>query len=321
MTLIKNKLSKHTTKLMSNIIHNIKSQIKRGSDFLHVENKVKKPFFGNITENINLESVLQPWYDSLSVKPSDNLWSDLQTMADGMNTDGDWGEMDFMAMFAALETDEQRLTPFKSTSGDIMINDNLGVGSPLVLDANGANGNASGVINCKWNPVDNGVKYTQNSASLMMYGNTTTDTATAHPVLGSWSNPDAQCFISRTLTSPLIGTQGRVLNAGSGSTNTTKAKSGSSVPYFIVQQRTSSNANQGSINLTNGANNTTVSSGMSNFDLFACGINDDTGFFGPVGTTLDICRAVIAGSGLINKTNVAARLNAFFTSRGLSIFT
>lgn len=266
-------------------------------------------------------SVLQNWYNSLSVKPSAGLWSDLQTMADGMNSDGDWPEFDFFPMVACMETNEQRLRPLKATSGDDMVNDPLLSGQPLTLNSNGANGNAAGVLNTKWNPTDNGVKYTQNSAFLAAYGNTTTSTATTHPIIGSWSNPDIQCFISRSLTSTLIGTQGRVLNSSSGTTNATKSKSGSSIPYFIVEQRTASNANVGSINLVNGANNTTVSTGKSNFDLFICGINDDTGLFGPTGTTLDIVRCVICGSGLIDKTRVWARLNTFFTARGLAIAT
>jgi len=59
-------------------------------------------------QSASTSSDIQVWYDSLSVKPSAGLWSDLQTLYDGMVSDGDWVEMDFFSMIACMETNEQR---------------------------------------------------------------------------------------------------------------------------------------------------------------------------------------------------------------------
>ena len=39
--------------------------------------------------------LIASWYAALSVKPSSALLTSLNTLVNGMNTDGDWTELDF----------------------------------------------------------------------------------------------------------------------------------------------------------------------------------------------------------------------------------
>ena len=117
--------------------------------------------------------LIASWYAALSVKPSAALLTALNTLVNGMNTDGDWTELDFLAVVAGMETQEQALLPLKSTSGDIMLNVDLG-GGGIVIDNSGATANGTDVINSKWNPNDNGSKWTLNSAFYGVYMQTQT---------------------------------------------------------------------------------------------------------------------------------------------------
>ena len=264
-------------------------------------------------------SVLQPWYDSLAVKPSAGLWADLQVMADGMNTDGDWGEMDFLSMIACMETEEQRLKPLKTSSNESAVK----VGTPT-LDASGAFNPVPGDLNyldSKWNPADNGIKYTLNSAFIGVYGDTVTSVTSALPIVGSFEETlglryYGEIDTNSTTTSMRISglsaiNQDTQISAISkaGLLNSTKR-------FFASLKRTSSTSISRFINGTTTVQ-TISSSNLPRNDFFILGLNNVSS--GVSADTSAIARTVICGSGLINESNVVSRLHTFFAARGLSI--
>jgi len=262
-------------------------------------------------------SVLQPWYDSLSVKPSAGLWTDLKIMADGMNEDGDWEEADLISVHAALETDEQRLRPFKTTSGDDFIPTN----SPtLSVEGYNSSDGSDRLIDCKWNPVDNGVKFTENNAYIGIYGVSKTSTGSGNEIFGaSNENGDfGNCIISTSLTTTAITNASQTMINGYFNTTSTPSKTGLSNTikrYYVGIKRTSSSSITKYIN---GVQNVvgSLSTGLTPYDFSILGVN----YGGVYSTaTLHTSRACIVGSSLIDHDRVAARLNTFFASRGLSI--
>jgi len=263
-------------------------------------------------------SVLQTWYDSLSIKPSAGLWSDLKTMADGMNSDGDWSEMDFMSMIACMETDEQRLRPLKTTSG----NDMVKVGAPT-LNASGVVNPSPGslnYINTKWNPTSNAVKYTVNNAFLAAYGDTVTSTTAQLFVAGaaetspSFTNTALIEIWANSTTS--LRSKGYLHDGNSGAGFSTKSGlSNAAKRYFGGIKRSGST-------LTKFINNGTpvtaslASVGMPNLELLLLASNFDGSI---TADTTHIIRTLVFGSSLIDNTRVYTRLNTFFTARGLTI--
>jgi len=168
-------------------------------------------------------SVLQDWYDSLAVKPSAGLWTDLKIMADGMNTDGDWGEADLISVHAGLETDEQRLRPFKTTSGD----DFTLLGAPT-LSIEGFDSNSNNGIDSKWNPVDNGVKYKLNDCYMACYGVSKSSTGTGMYFFGASDADDIlyNSNISTRLTTTTLISDDECRINGIDYTNNTTLKTG-----------------------------------------------------------------------------------------------
>lgn len=93
--------------------------------------------------------LLQTWYNALSVKPSDELTTKLSVLMDGLDSDGVLDNTYLLAPVGfGLETDEQRLKPLVTTSGD----DIVAVNSPTIAST-GITGNGStSYVNLKWNP-------------------------------------------------------------------------------------------------------------------------------------------------------------------------
>lgn len=268
----------------------------------------------------NSVSVLQPWYDSLIVKPSAGLWTDLKLLADGMNSDGDWDEMDLIGITAAMETDEQRLRPLKTTSGLDMI----ATGGALILNSNGIRTTSSSVINMRWIPSINGVKYTLNSAYIGFYGETLTSSPTDGYCMGSQNiADDAGTGLYRQIPLPteISNRLDSVIN-----NNTSNTLIGAVVKtgllnaikryYLSIQINSSTQVNK----YINGQTLTAAENpptGLSDVSFYLLGFNYSDGSV--YARILDYTRACIIGSSLIDSDRVAARLNTFFTSRGLSI--
>jgi len=263
-------------------------------------------------------SDIQVWYDSLSVKPSEGLWTDIQNLYEGMNTDGDWTESDLISIHAALETDEQRLRPFKTTSGD----DFTILGSPN-LNTDGFRNPNSGVNNLiltSWNPTDDGIKYTLNSAFIGVYGQTLISTLTSAFAVGSQdalsSAPSITISVSSTTTT-ILNRNGSGINSISiGGTNLTKSGLANSPKQFFASLKRISSTEVISY-INNVSQNVTDSSeGLPTPDIALCGSNYISFY---ANNYVGYTRACIAGSSLIDHNRVAARLNTFFASRGLSI--
>lgn len=264
-------------------------------------------------------SVLQTWYDSLSIKPSAGLWTDLKIMADGMDADGDWSEMDFMSMIACMETDEQRLRPLKTTSGDDMVK----VGSPTFDSAGVVNPSpgSGNYINTKWNPVDNGVKYTLDSALFAVYGDTITSTGSGVEMSGSGDQLTSitSCLmnVTETTTSLSINTASRINGVTNVITSTKTGLSNAAKRYFCALIRTSSSSITKYVSGSSFVNPTNNSTVNNPYDFYLLGVNYEN-LFANSGTGHK-ARCLITGSSLVSPSRVQARLQTFFTARGLTI--
>ena len=268
-------------------------------------------------------SVLQPWYDSLAVKPSAGLWTDLQILADGMNTDGDWDEIDLFGIVAALETDEQRLMPLKTTSGE-----STSIVGTMNLSVNGIDNPTSAAnsgLDLKWNPTDDGVKYTLNSAYYGCFGITKASSVSSRWIMGSYyaglDNDNFSVMKLQTSTTTLLLNSTTSINNSSLIT-VTKTGLSNAIKTFFIGAKTTDTTAYGYVNATN--NNTSVSPlFIPTLDFGFMGYYD--GSFTPTLTFASnivnqaFGRGYIAGSSLIDHDRVAARLNTFFASRGLSI--
>jgi len=271
-------------------------------------------------------SVLQPWYDGLLVKPSEGLWTDLKIMADGMNEDGDWSEADLFGVTAALETDEQRLRPFKTTSGDDCVLEGApglsinGLDNPLATDVNG--------LNLKWNPTDNGVKYTLDDAYIGMFGITKSSIISTYRYFGSF-NEDVSlnkytAHLSIVSTSTSMRLDASSINNLNTLTNTL-SKTGllnATKTFFVGLKRLNTTTVTRFSNGT--SSNESVNSGfLANIDFGLNGYYYEDAvtplYFQSTSANNVYFRGYIAGSSLIDHNRVAARLNTFFSARGLSI--
>jgi len=280
------------------------------------------PMFQRFGGGSATQSVLQPWYDSLSVKPSAGLWTDLQIMADGMNTDGDWGEMDILYLAAALETDEQRLKPLKTSSNSDVTN----ISNILTFTSEGAIGDAAGGLNFNWNPGVHGVKFALNSAFVGYYMRTSQATNGARALYTGDRVPDSYLEITRSIATSTITQTSRpnVLNTALSLAAISKSKTGSTVPYFIGTKRKPDNDNYNFLSGVKGTMTSFMPSVLANYTMGVYIYNDNTSGTNTITLTedtLDNFRLFVSGSGLIDEDRIASRINTFFTSRGLSIFT
>jgi len=250
-------------------------------------------------------SVLQPWYDSLSVKPSAGLWTDLKIMADGMNSDGDWVEADFVSLNAALETDEQRYKPLKTTSSSDIEN----VSSTPSTSSAGIIADGLSTVSSKWNPSVNKVKYTLNSAYFGQYINTNTVD------YFSQTSGDSSFSSSNTVVASLQGDNsfqsfdyGLMHNDGEDSPQIFLNPPDLSQNLFYSVSVNGGNIYSKLNNLSDLLSSSPIS--IPNVELLIIDLTSDK----------INCRATIAGSGLINHNRIAARLNTFFASRGLTTY-
>lgn len=131
-------------------------------------------------------SVLQPWYDSLSVKPSEGLWTDLKALAKTLVDAGKWISLDYFLMVACMETDEQRLRPLFSRIGL----DAIPINSPT-LDVNGLTGNGtSSYLDTNYDPSYLGSLFTLNDCCHFIYTNNVNTSFRFHGIFksGAYSN-------------------------------------------------------------------------------------------------------------------------------------
>jgi hypothetical protein len=112
-----------------------------------------------------ISPLLQTWYNSLIVKTSPALTTKLSVFMDGLDSDGVLADSYLIAPVGfGLETDEQRLRPLKTTSGD----DLVAVNSPTITSTGITGDGSNSYIDLKWNPTIDAVA-TQNDLSIAIW--------------------------------------------------------------------------------------------------------------------------------------------------------
>jgi hypothetical protein len=251
----------------------------------------------------SVNSLLATWYNSLSVKPSAGLLTDLTTLATTLNSAGIWTEMDLFHVIGGLETDEQRLKPLKSTSGSDFTNVNS-----ATLATGGVTGNgATSYLNLNWNPSTHGSKYTQNSASLGIYSRT--DSSNANCDMGVYiaaASAFSQCYFGYTGVTSVY--------RSNSSTLVSKSNAGSLGTYSW--RRTASNATESFKNGTSLGTDASVTNAVPNGNLFLCALNL-SGTAGQFQTRQQAM--VMAGSGAFSHATFRTAIQTYMTSRGINV--
>lgn len=248
-----------------------------------------------------LQSNLQNWYLNLITKPSQSVLNDLNDLFQGIENDGDLTEIDFLHPFGGLETDEQRLTPIKTTGVSPMV----AVNSPT-LNINGFTGNGTtSYVNSKWNATNHASKYAQNSSCIGVY-NRTNRTQNTSIIMGCYSAGN-YTRIYPFNTTLMIGTTNSVAD----STATTTSSHG-----FLFAQRTASNSTTLYRNTTTLGSDSDLSVAFSNLEIFICGANSSGSFAN--GTT-DNSALMVLGSSLVSQSRLEYRVRKYMTARGLNV--
>lgn len=279
---------------------------------------------------IYISPFLSAWYNALSVKPSIGLRTSLNILVDGLNSDGDLSEMDFLAIAAGMETEEQALRPLKTTGNSVQTNvDFVSSVASLPWSVNGWASNGSCGIMSGYNPVSNGVKYSLNSCFVGFYGNTRINSFSFSGVCGGDYTVDEIVFSYADLfvqagAATIATSQSRGPNDSSLLNTATKSKTNgnTNVPFYAGIKRTAVNSKIAFMNGVVSINASFPSVIIPNIEFASVGMNSGSGISGDSGTAIAngriYARATIFGSGLISQSNTGARLNTFFSSRGLN---
>lgn len=244
-----------------------------------------------------ISPLIATWYNSLSVKPSSALLNALNTLVDGLNSDGNWSEFDLFHVIGGLETDEQRLKPLKSTSGLDFTNVNA-----ATLNANGVAGNGTtSYLDLNWNPSTHGVKFTQNSGLLSIYSRT--DSNGLFGSIGNYSGSSGSFLLPRISGVFQTRVNGGLLNA------TVDNSLGS---YTAIRSNSTTLTNyQNGLSISISAAQPSNAILNSNFHL--CRLNG-LGYFSARNEAL-----IAVGSSLISASQLHSRVNTFFTTRGINV--
>jgi hypothetical protein len=252
--------------------------------------------------------LIQTWYNGLLVKPSNNLMTALNTLVDGLDADGNWDKLDLFGLLAGLETEEQRLKPLITTSGE----DFVKIGNPT-LNNNGGKNNASfgsDYLDLKWNPTDDGIQYTLNSAFISTYqGN--------FPINGFDIALGSLNSVAGSLTWLYLDATGGV----QAFINTDQSDS---VPTSFLAQ-----ANFYAAGVIHGGSLTSYANTITDtvaptlplilptYDFFGLDANGEGTSIGAAGDSY--FRHFMAGAGDANQAQIRSRLETFYTARGLAV--
>lgn len=262
-------------------------------------------YFNNGKGAVVPSSLILTWYNSLSVKPSSGLLTALNTLADGLYADGNWDKLDLFGLLAGMETQEQQLRPLITTSGD----DFVIVDTPT-LDSNGVNSNgATGYLDLKWNPADDGSQFSINSAFLSSYiGSNPTPGYSVTQYCGSVDTVlNGSSFLQQTESvnvSAVINDDGSL--SGPSVSNSTE------IFYFAIVLD-----NGNSVLYKNATTNSVVfaSPVLCTLDFQGASLNSD-GSAAP-DTSNSYLRHFMAGAGDASQSQIMTRLNTFYSARGL----
>lgn len=265
-------------------------------------------FFNNKSEEVSL---LQTWYNALSVKPSAQLWTDLNALANGLNEDGNWTKLDLFSLVAGMETNEQRLKPLITVTGlDI-----VATGGSF-SNAGFANGGV-GYIDLNYNPNEDSINYTLLSA----YYSTYVDNIT--PSVGYITNYIMGAFNDGGFTAS-GSTWGGDFEASSiegvinGDISATAGIVDSNPTSYYFGVVNSSNSITCRVNgSTDSATAILAEMSLPSYSLFGGAANDAGTPYISDGGGAFTTRHYMAGAGTVNQEQIRTRLNTFYTARGI----
>ncbi len=251
-----------------------------------------------------ISSYIQTWYNSLSTKPSSSLLTDLNNLYDGIYFDGDGQEIDLFHPIAGLETDEQRLRPIISTSGNDFTNVNSAVLSTGGMQGNGVDS----YLDLKWLPTDNGVKFTQDSACMGCYSRT--NSLSANNDMGCAKTSDAtflQIYSKYTDNNFYYRIN---MNTGLPGTIVTD-----SLSLHAISRNSATTVESWYRGVSQGTENFN-STGKTPFSIYLGGANINGVFIQPSVRQLSF---PFVGSKLVNQLRIYNRIQAYMTSRGIQV--
>jgi hypothetical protein len=263
-------------------------------------------------QSILVNSNLSGWLSTLTgATPTSLTLKNLSTLIDGLITDGIYQELDLFHTMAGLETDEQRITPIKTNGSS-----RFTINATPTLSINGSQGTNStscvtgGYLKTGWIPTVNGVKFTQNSASVFVGINQRGSLSNRSLIDISDTN-----FTGRTCISP--GSSGT--NFALNSNSLTLIPNNAFSPLF-------SNGYQGVIRTASTEYNiygrgavysaiTSTSQPVSLSEVYihqrvvnnSCSGNSQN----------DTCRMIAIGSGNVNFDLLRTRLNTFYSDQAI----
>lgn len=288
--------------------------------------------FSQATTEIQPSALILDWYTALSVKPSDELLSSLNTLVDGMDADGDLVEMDFLAITAGMETEEQALRPLKTTGSATMTKGSATPESGLTWTVSGYAGNNDGYILSNYNPLTNGTKYTLNSVCMASFVSVSVVTSSGNGnFMGGGSTPDgiqdSETFTQATWNNTSITAPTSQYLPNTNVTQTPRTVSqtvGVGASIFIGNVRSASTVSYNWINNQRSATKSNTPNYVPNvnFGYFGVSYYDEStlDFLVSPPTNRVYSKCGIVGSGNIGLERVGSRLNTFFESRGLSVY-
>ncbi len=222
-------------------------------------------------------------YDQYTTKPNSleaNAWSAfVKTLVDS----GDWNELDLLLIFAShINNDSEALIDWINPEGDkaSLIN------SPTFTKNEGFTGNGSNAyINTNYNPSVDGVKYSQNSASLGIYCRTNVQESIFDFGLSASSKTYGQ----------LRNASGNYLFRINDSSNLSGVNSDSRGMYIL--KRTGATAREAYKNKVSLGSDSASSSGVANLDFYVLSLNNNGS---PTGYSTKQIAMFFAGSANIN---------------------
>lgn len=130
--------------------------------FIH---SVISPFSLRAVGTNGNHSIVDAWINKLTgAAPSQLLIDRLNAYFTELDGVGGWQYADLHHLFTRLETDEQRLTPFISTSNNIFTHNGVTFG------VDGVKGNGSSIyLDTNWNASVDGVNFVKDSATIATY--------------------------------------------------------------------------------------------------------------------------------------------------------
>lgn len=253
-------------------------------------------------------------------KPVDiDLLLALNDLVDGMDADGNWDELDYFYVIAGMDTNTMRRRPLKTTGAATILISGTGFPWPGVqFDKMGFNGNQTSWIRLQWIPSLNGVKYTQDSASMGCYTTVfPSSTNNAYGDMGGFNSADQDS--GSALRMDIIGGYPNnrmwgLVNDGNSTFNmfsSDPTDAGSLTGYRAIY-RTSSTARAGYKGGTTRPGSNSTSKPLVAMDFFGGGYNINGNI---VATSKSTYAMFFMGSGNVNHQAMEARMNTWLTAR------